>query len=90
MDTVTCGVERHDKNLWVFGNSVFIFNELTKPDPFAIGINPKNIKNRSLSVGFAGHFEWDYAVTFGGIKHSTLRAGPAKRVGGMLNSGVLA
>jgi hypothetical protein len=35
MDTVTGGVERHDKNLWVFGNSVFIFNELTKPDPFA-------------------------------------------------------
>jgi predicted secreted protein len=24
--------------------------------------------DRSLSVGFAGHFEWDYAVTFGGIK----------------------
>jgi len=24
--------------------------------------------DRSLSVGFAGHFEWDYAVTSGGIK----------------------
>ena len=25
--------------------------------------------DRSLSVGLTGHFEWDYAVTFGGIKH---------------------
>jgi hypothetical protein len=26
---------------------------------------------RSLSVGFAGHLGWDYAVTFRGIKHDT-------------------
>ena len=29
--------------------------------------------DRSLSVGFAGHFEWDYAVTFGGIKQVDAR-----------------